>query len=484
MKGVGVIMQPDNNQCIKRKQHGISKSMMRAIVGAMEVIILTVVYYVGWRHGYSGPLFPGYLGWGKYVLMGVYGLLVWVLFYNTEGFLFGNLKKMELSLAQWIGLFFVNFLTYFQLCLIANGMIPVWPMLLMTVVEFVCSLVWVFLCTAIFHRLYRPHNMIMVFGSNNAVGMKLKMDTRQDKYQVNKLISVDEGMDRIYEALLQFDDVLLNDVPAEIRNDIVKFCYAHEIRVYAVPKISDVIIRGAKDIQLFDTPLILIKSQGLSNAQRFVKRGMDLILALLGLILALPFMLIIALAIKIEDGGPVFYKQKRVTQDYREFNILKFRSMIVDAEKAGQSIPAVGKDPRITKVGRIIRAIRMDELPQIFNILKGDMSVVGPRPERSEHVEKYSEEVPEFGYRLKVKGGLTGYAQIYGKYNTSAYDKLRLDLIYIENYSIWLDIKLILLTLRILFQKESTEGFDAVDKQARLKEEMLKEIMSEDGEQK
>jgi len=190
---------------------------------------------------------------------------------------------------------------------------------------------------------------------------------------------------------------------------------------------------------------------------------------------AAPIMLVVALAIKLEDGGPVFYKQKRVTRDSECFDILKFRSMIVNAEASGESIPATGKDPRITKVGNIIRAIRIDELPQIFNILKGDMSVVGPRPERVEHVEQYTKEIPEFVYRLKVKGGLTGYAQIYGKYNTSAYDKLRLDLMYIENYSILLDLKLILTTIRVMFQKESTEGFE---KQAE-NEKLVKELIEE-----
>ena len=199
---------------------------------------------------------------------------------------------------------------------------------------------------------------------------------------------------------------------------------------------------------------------GLNIVQRTFKRLMDIVLCLIALVPAAPIMLIVALAIKIEDKGPVFYKQKRVTIGGKTFDILKFRSMIVDAEKPGISIPATGDDPRITKVGKVIRAMRIDELPQILNILKGDMSIVGPRPERVEHVEEYTKSIPEFEFRLKVKGGLTGYAQIYGKYNTSAYDKLRMDLLYIERYSLLLDIKLILTTIRIMFHKESTEGFE------------------------
>ena len=172
----------------------------------------------------------------------------------------------------------------------------------------------------------------------------------------------------------------------------------------------------------------------------------------------------------------MFYRQRRVTRWGKEFEILKFRSMIVDAEKDGHSIPATGQDPRVIKVGRVIRPTRIDELPQILNILRGDMSIVGPRPERVEHVEKYSAEIPEFAYRLKVKGGLTGYAQIYGKYNTSAYDKLRLDLMYIENYSLLLDIKLILQTVRVLFSKSSTEGFEVARENEKRQEELAEQL--------
>ena len=271
----------------------------------------------------------------------------------------------------------------------------------------------------------------------------------------------------------KYDAVVLNDVPAQIRNDILKFCYDNEIRVYVVPKITDVILRGANDVSLFDTPIFLVKGTGLTITQKAVKRIMDLVLCLIAMIPAAPIMLIVALAIKLEDGGPVFYKQKRATKDNKEFDILKFRSMIVNAEAAGISIPATGADPRITKVGKVIRATRIDELPQLLNILKGDMSVVGPRPERVEHVEEYTNQIPEFKYRLKVKGGLTGYAQIYGKYNTSAYDKLRMDLMYIENYSLALDIKLILTTVRIMFQKESTEGFEKQRENEKLIEELI-----------
>ena len=189
------------------------------------------------------------------------------------------------------------------------------------------------------------------------------------------------------------------------------------------------------------------------------RRIMDIVISLIGIVIASPFMLLIVLAIKLYDHGPILYKQERLTKDGKPFMIYKFRSMTVHSEDAGARLAAKG-DARVTPVGRVIRAIHFDELPQLFNILKGDMSVVGPRPERQVIADQYTEEIPEFVLRLKVKAGLTGYAQVYGKYNTTPYDKLKLDLTYIENYSVWMDIKILFLTFKILFVRENTEGVD------------------------
>jgi len=238
-------------------------------------------------------------------------------------------------------------------------------------------------------------------------------------------------------------------------------------------------IRGAKNISLFDTPLLLVKGTGLTPAQRVGKRAMDIAGALFVLLVIWPVLVIAAAAIKLEDGGPVFFKQKRMTRGGREFEILKFRSMIVDAEKYTGAVLASEDDPRITKVGKFLRAHRIDELPQLLNILKGDMSIVGPRPERKVIADEYCKDIPEFAYRTKVRGGVTGYAQIYGKYNTSAYDKLRLDLMYIENYSLLLDIKLIILTLRIIFSKDSTEGIDKQQEIQQKIEELFRQMEEE-----
>lgn len=453
-----------------------AKGLVRGIETFVEVCALSILYYAFWDFFYNTASVPLYEYKGKYVLMGIYAIILYAICNNMDGFRFGDLRRLDLGLAQCIGILLTNILTYFQLCLIANKMITPVPMLLITLADFILATLFILIYVYIYRHHYAPHQMIMVYGSDSAVSLKIKMDSRRDKYKVTKLVSIDMGYDKICQEIIKYDTVVLNDIPAQIRNDILKFCYENRIRAYVAPKISDVIMRGAKDISLFDTPLFLVKGVGLTFFQRILKRTTDIILSLIAIVLASPIMLVAALLIKLEDKGPVFYKQKRVTRDEKEFEILKFRSMIVDAEKFTGAQLATENDPRITKVGKFMRATRIDELPQIINILKGDMSIVGPRPERMDFINEFCKEIPEFKYRLKVKGGLTGYAQIYGKYNTNAYDKLRMDLLYIENYSFLLDIKLILTTIRIMFSKDSTEGIDKAQENAQKAKDLIDDL--------
>ena len=299
--------------------------------------------------------------------------------------------------------------------------------------------------------------MIMIYGTENALGLEQKTNMRLSSYHVDEAVYVEENLETLYAMIDGYDAVLINDVPPRRRNKILKYCYSHNKEVYIVPKISDIVIRGAEDFTLLDTPIITIKTYGLTMSQRIVKRAFDILLSVIALIPASVIILIVAICIKIEDHGPVFFVQKRVTRDGKVFGLLKLRSMVVGADKHGVN-PTVDNDARITKVGRFIRPTRIDELPQLFNILSGKMSIVGPRPERVEHVKRYSEAIPEFVFREKVKAGLTGYAQVYGRYKTTSYNKLKLDMMYIEHYSVWLDIKLLILTFKIIFVKENSEG--------------------------
>jgi exopolysaccharide biosynthesis polyprenyl glycosylphosphotransferase len=265
----------------------------------------------------------------------------------------------------------------------------------------------------------------------------------------------------IMQAMNGYQAVIVSGVEAMLRNGIVKECIDKDINCYFIPHTGDVIIAGAKHLQSFSVPIMSAKRAMLRPEYAFAKRTLDILLAMIGLILASPFMLITAVAIKAYDHGPVLYKQIRLTKDGKRFKILKFRSMRVDAEKDGIARLAADHDDRITPVGRVIRAIRFDELPQIFNILMGDMSIVGPRPERPEIAAQYEKEMPAFSLRLQVKAGLTGTAQVYGRYNTEPRDKLKMDLMYINHMSLVEDLKLIFATVKILFLPESTEGVAA-----------------------
>lgn len=311
----------------------------------------------------------------------------------------------------------------------------------------------------LYRKIIPPLRVIEITG-DHLNKLTQKVNAIEYKYHIDNQISYQADESIILEEIKDYDAVLINDVPAHYENKILKICFDIDKRVYLVPKLSDIIVKSSDELNLLDTPLFLCRNLGIKPWKRFVKRFLDILLSGIALVILSPVFLITALAIKLEDHGPVFFRQERVTINGKRFMILKFRSMIVDAEKDGRPHPAGEKDDRITKVGNVIRSCRIDELPQLINILAGDMSIVGPRPERWEHVEKYTKEIPEFSYRQKVKGGLTGYAQVYGKYNTSALDKLKLDMIYITNYSLVLDFQIIFETVKILFQRESTEGFD------------------------
>lgn len=440
------------------------------------VILQTAMYGWLWYHHYKGMMPVEYWRRGNWVIIGLYGLFI-IVFSRAFGALkVGYLKTWDIMYSQFLTIFCVNAVTYLQLSLI-NGD---WkfpknsgPIFALAGLDLVVVLIWALFMRFIYAFMYPPHEMLLIYGDISPDTIIKKIESRKDKYHVKDKIALSEGMDKIYSEILKYNAILIGDISVGDRNLLIKYCFEQNIRCYGIPKITDIMIRHSESIDLFDSPLLLFRNNGLTYRQLFVKRIMDIGISLAGIILASPIMLLIAIFVKAYDGGPIFYRQKRQTKDGREFEILKFRSMITDSERNGARL-AKEHDNRITPVGRVIRRLHFDELPQLFNILKGDMAFVGPRPERKEITEEYSREIPEFPYRLKVKAGLTGYAQVYGQYNTLPYDKLKLDLTYITNYSLWLDIKLIILTVRILFQKEKTEGVDDTQTTALKKQEREK----------
>lgn len=439
----------------------------RLIRFAFNILLLGCLMYFFiriWDANYNdGIVFPFY--YKGFWMMGAFYALFFVIFsYILGGMKIGYLKSSSLMLSQTLALLAANISIYLETVLLSARFVNVIPMVELTAIDIVVAFIWTFCVNRIFRKLFPARHILLLYEEYDPSSLLRKVNSRKDRYLTKKSMNVEEGWETVTKEMHNYDAVFLCDIHSPLRNRLVKYCYANGIRSYITPKISDIIIRSSENIHMFDTPLLLSRNNGLSFEQKLVKRFMDIVISLVMLIITSPFMLITAVAIKLYDGGPVFFRQKRCTINGKEFYIHKFRSMIVDAEKEGEVIPATDDDERITPVGKVIRKTRLDELPQFIDILKGDMSVVGPRPERVEHVEQYTEEIPEFAYRLKVKGGLTGYAQIYGKYNTTAYDKLKLDLMYIQNYSILLDLKLIIMTVKIVFVKESTEGFEDTKK--------------------
>lgn len=440
------------------------KYIYRGFCTAILALLVTAMFFWVWirfvsEHNQTGSL----MGRGNLLMSAGICFALYLFFGRAlKAFRIGIDRKANLLASEVLALFCLDVMEIFVSCAITGQFrfFPdfLWRYILLFLVQGVVTCVLIYYMVDLYRHIFPPYELLEVY--KDADDHKLHfMNERPDKYHIAAVVSIDEGLDHIFSMIDDYDAVLINDIPSETKNDILKECFKRNKRVYFTPKISDIISKKSEDINLFDTPLYLCRNSGLNAYQLIFKRVCDCIISALGLILTSPIFLVVAIAIHAEDGGPVFYRQKRTTVGGQEFEMLKFRSMIVDAEKDGRPRPAGEDDDRITKVGRRIRPVRIDELPQLINILRGDMSVVGPRPERVEHVAIYTDEIPEFVYRLKVKGGLTGPAQVFGRYNTDALNKLKMDLFYITNYSILLDLQILFETVKILAQKESTEGF-------------------------
>lgn len=435
------------------------KKTILFFLSLLNIILMTILFGFFWYKFFAGTMYVyKFYRRGNYAVIALYAMFL-IFFYRMYGAMkIGQLRRIEVILSQYLSIFIANIFTYMIISLLAFRLIDVLPMVVMTLGDFLITTVWSFCAGHLYGRIFKSWKILLIYGERPATDLVYKVEERRDKYAISDAINVSEGLEAIAEKAKNFEAVIIGDINARDRNDVLKYCYGNGIRAYVIPKISDIIMMGSDRIHIFDTPFLLEKGYSLSFDQRFWKRALDLVLAVPIFILTSPVMLLTTLMIKLDDGGSVLYKQIRCTQDGREFEMIKFRSMVENAESDGIAKLAQKDDCRITRIGKFIRATRIDELPQLYNIIVGDMSFVGPRPERPEIIRQYMEDMPEFKFRMRVKAGLTGFAQIYGKYNTIPYDKLKLDLFYIENYSVWIDIKLILMTVKILLKRESTEG--------------------------
>lgn len=418
-----------------------------------------------WTLFYNDFIFGNWWLQGALVSVVLYCAVYLALARLYEAFRIETCQIGELIFSQILSLGIADGVLYIECCLICGRVVNILPGLMTAVIQILLSGIFIFYGKR--HLLYhvRPYKTLLVsrmLRKKDAKHFREKLAAKLSYlFEIEEAYYCDPDQKQFpLEKIEAYEAVLMYEVPANLRSRIFAYCVEKHKLIYVTPRLDDIFLFGFENSHVLDTPLM---KYGISEKGRregyLSKRFWDICISLFLLIFTSPFMLLTAVCIKCEDGGPVFFKQKRSTLHGKEFEILKFRSMIVDAEKYGEVIPCKTGDTRITKTGRIIRATRLDELPQLLNILKGDMSIVGPRPERIEHVKKYTEAVPEFSARLQVRGGLTGYAQVFGKYNTTAEDKLKMDLMYIEKMSLWMDMKILFLTVKTIFIPESTEGF-------------------------
>ena len=443
----------------------------RNITRTASVIItalMTAAFATVWLIYYNNIVFRTHLLLGAF-----FTILIWLILYIKFGQVYRAFKIAsnaigETAFSQFLSIGFADLILYVAGCLVARRYVNVLPGAGIVVLQSVMGFFWATRSKQYFLAHVEPRRCLLIYdaditGHERIKGQELakKLEgTYGHLFKIEQRIPVSENFDETLTEVANYPVIFIYDMPLEKRSRIVNYCVNTGKRFYVTPTIEDVVARGYDVKHFIDTPLMEYNGT-FKNAQTyFGKRALDIIISLLMLMVTSPIMLIAAIAIKLEDGGTVFFKQARVGQGGKVFNILKFRSMIMNAEKDGKPQPAVAGDSRITKVGKILRSTRLDELPQLFNILAGNLSLVGPRPERCEHVAIFTDELPEFSYRLRVPAGLTGYAQIYGKYNTSARDKLLLDLLYVEQQSFLMDMRIVFMTVKIMFTQESTEGFD------------------------
>lgn len=444
-----------------RKEYAAALKWMKFVCACG--VILSFCYV--WLLFYNDFAFQANWLYGALASVALYMAVYLMLARLYEAFALETCQIGELIFSQVLSFGIADGVLYLECCLIHVGAADIVPGMLVFIAQTAFAVIFAVYGKKYLLRRSKPYRTMLI-------SRKLRQDeARHFKNRLEaKLNYLFDIRDTYYcepdmkefplEVTESYEAVLLYEVPANLRSRIFAYCVEKQKIVYVTPRIDDIFLFGFENSHVLDTPLLRygISTQGKRDAY-LSKRFWDILISLIMLIIFLPFFIVTAIAVKAEDGGPVFFRQKRLTFHGREFEILKFRSMIVDAEKAGEVIPCKTGDHRITRVGRFIRATRLDELPQLLNILKGDMSIVGPRPERVEHMEKYTRELPEFSARLQVRGGLTGYAQVFGKYNTTAQDKLKMDLMYIANMSLWMDMKILFLTVKTMFIPESTEGF-------------------------
>lgn len=436
------------------KKHELSLRFIKLI----NVALITIPFALCWYLYYSSKILTPFFRKGNWLIIFLFSVLYIFFARIYDSFVIHLNRISDLVYSQALAFLITDGIMYIIIILLSRYIPNVLPGLCAIVAQLFLSFCWSFIAHKWYFRVFPPQKTLIIFHEKENITALIKEYGIDKRFNVVNSVEDDKFIADL-SVLNNIQTVFITNVQSHERNIILKYCIEKGIYVYTLPRVGDLLMRSARDIHMFHLPVLMISRYCPTPEFHFIKRFFDIIISFTVLVILSPILLLTALAIKITDNGPVFYKQKRLTLNGKVFNVLKFRSMRVDAEKDGVARLSTGtKDNRITPIGRFIRKVRLDELPQLFNILGGSMSIVGPRPERPEIAKQYEKELPEFALRLQAKAGLTGYAQIYGKYNTTPYDKLEMDLLYISNPSLLQDLKIIFATIKIIFLPESTEG--------------------------
>ena len=431
------------------------------IVKLAELLALTAVFAYIWYKFFVDAEYIDYFRRGDWVIIFIYAVLLFGFGRTYDAFQVTIREPAEIIYSQITAILFTNVVFVLFTWVLYRGFYNILPYLGCAAGQIVIAIIWANAARRWYFKKYPPLNTYIIRGDDAGYGEMIEKYGLDKNFSVLETLSLAEFLVRKKEVLAKADAVFLTAIHSHDRNQILKDCLNANVTVYLKPRLGDVFMQGALETHMMHLPILRLDRYRPVPEFLIFKRIFDIVFSLLAHIILSPLFIIIALSVKLCDGGPVFYKQVRLTKGGKEFKLIKFRSMKPGAEKDGKARLSTGeKDDRVTKVGGFLRRSRLDELPQLINILKGEMSVVGQRPERPEIAARYEKELPEFSLRLQAKAGLTGYAQVYGKYNTSPYDKLLMDLMYLAHPGIAQDFKLIFGTVKVFFSPESTEGFD------------------------
>jgi len=422
----------------------------------VDLVLINVAYVLAFlvRYNWTLPAF----NFEPYIVSAPFITVAALVYFDLFGLLKFYRKSMqELSFALLKSIFILGITTVTITYFLRGFSFPRLILVIAPVFQFILLSIWKSFVLYVRKR-YTSDLNLMVIGERSELSsiiIKVEHTLKKAKLHIRYIIPSDE-IEKAFRRMKDVDEVFMSDnVSDDIKMKIITRCLADKKVVYIVPGLFEISLSNARMVQFEDMPTYMIDRLGLTVEQRFFKRTFDIVISVIGIIITLPLMLCAACFVKFTSQGLVIYKQTRLTVKNRQFEVLKFRTMFEGSEDDTGPVLSGYLDPRITKVGRVLRNLRFDELPQLFNVLKGDMSFVGPRPERPYFVEQFSKKIPEYAHRYLVKAGITGYAQIYGKYDTSPMDKLKYDLLYIKDYNLLLDIKLILQTFKVLTGKKA-----------------------------